>query len=78
MRAKLNDEMLENVNGGTVIISSDCNNVGFSTLREKYDLKCSWKDARDLLDEELDKNLGLNNYEFDLHMKKLYQDRGWI
>ena len=78
MRANLNDEMLENVNGGTVIISSDCNNVGFSTLREKYDLNCSWKDARDLLDEELDKHLGLNNYEFDLHMKELYQDRGWI
>lgn len=79
MKKELKDEMLESVNGGTVIISKDCNTVGFSTTEEMYDLKnCTWREARDLRDDELEKNLGLNNHEFDMHMKRLYQDLGWI
>lgn len=79
MKMELNDEMMENVTGGTVIISKNTMNVGFSTLGEKYKLTgCTYKEARDLRDDELEKDLGLNNLEFDKHMRQLYADRKWI
>jgi len=79
MKFELDDKMVEDVTGGTVILSKDAMKVGFSTLGEMYDLKnCTYKQARDLRDDELDKGLGLNNLEFDKHMRDLYRELNWI
>jgi len=72
MKTLVDENMMEDVTGGTVIISKQTMNVGFSTLGEKYHLEgCTYQQARDLRDDELEKPLGLNNREFDIHMKNL-------
>ena len=79
MREQINDQEMENVVGGTVIISKDYMNVGFSTTREKFDLKnCTFKQARNLVDDLLEENPNLSNAEFDQLAKKTLQSKGWI
>ena len=79
MREQLNEQDIENVVGGTVVISKDKMAVGFSTTKEKYSLKnCTYKQARNLVDDLLDDNPNLSNAEFDQLAKKTLQSKGWI
>ena len=79
MRVQMNEQDMEQVVGGTVIISKDYMNVGFSTTREKFDLKnCTYKQVRDFVDDLLEANPGLGNAEFDALAKKELQAKGWI
>ncbi len=79
MREKLNDQELEQVVGGAVIISKDYMNIGFSTTKEKFNLKkCTYREARNYVDDLLDDNPNLSNAAFDRLVKKKFHDRGWI
>lgn len=79
MREQINELDLEKVVGGTVIISKDKMSVGFSTTKETFKLKnCTYKQARNLVDDLLDDNPTLNNAEFDKLAKKTLQSKGWI
>lgn len=79
MRESINEQLLENVIGGTVIISKDYMIIGFSTTQEKFNLKnCSFKEVRDYIEDLLDANPNLNNAEFDALAKKNLQDKNWI
>ncbi len=79
MREELNEKALEEVVGGTVIISKDYMNVGFSTTREKFDLKnCTYRQVRNFIDDLLDENPNLSNAAFDKLAKEKLQAKGWI
>lgn len=79
MREQLDEQLLDNVVGGTVIISKDYMVVGFSTIQEKYNLKnCTYKQIRDYIEDLLDDNPNLSNEEFDLLAKQNLQSKGWI
>ncbi len=46
MREQINDNALENVVGGTVVVSADKMKVGFTTLGKKFNLKnCTFDQA---------------------------------
>ncbi len=79
MKEPINEQALENVVGGTVIISKDYMVVGFSTTQEKFNLKnCTFKEVRDYIDDLLDENPSLSNAEFDALAKQNLQAKGWI
>ena len=79
MREQINDQEMENVVGGTVIISKDYNNIGFSTTREKFDLKnCTFKQARNYVDDLLEEHPEMSNAEFDNFVKNAFKAKGWI
>ena len=79
MRQQLNEQAMEQVVGGTVIISRDYMMVGFDTTQEKFNLKnCTYKQVRDYVDDLLDDNPNLGNAEFDQLVKKNLQAKGWI
>lgn len=79
MRQEINENEVEKIVGGTVILSKDYNTVAFSTTRQKFSLQnCTYRQARDYVEDLKDENPGLSNAEFDaLAMKKL-QAKGWI
>jgi len=79
MRKELEDAQMDNVVGGTVIISKNYMNVGFSTLGEKYNLKnVTYEQARDYRDKLIKENPQMNNATFDKFCKQQFHDRGWI
>ena len=79
MRKEIDDARVENVVGGTVIISEDYMIVGFTTLGEKYDLQnCSYREALNLIQDLKDSSQGLTNAEFDVLCRDEFEDRGWI
>lgn len=79
MKNELNDTQLDNVIGGTVIISEDYMNIGFTTLREMYNLKnCTFKDVRNFVGDLKDENKGLTNAAFDVLCRDELKARGWI
>jgi hypothetical protein len=79
MREQLNEQEMENVVGGTVIISKDKMVVGFSTTKEKYNLKnCTYRQVRDLVDDLLEANPTLGNAAFDKLAKDTLSAKGWI
>lgn len=79
MREELNEQALDQVVGGTVIISKDYMTVGFSTTREKFSLKnCTFKQVRNYIDDLLEENPNLSNAAFDKLAKDNLKAKGWI
>lgn len=79
MRSEINDNQLEEVVGGTVIISKDYNNIGFTTLRVKYDLiGVDARTARNKVEEWLDAHRDMTNAEFDAYCRDQLGALGWI
>lgn len=79
MRLELNDEMMNDVNGGTVVISKNTMNIGFTTRGEKYALKnCTYRQARDLRDDLLEAHPELNNSQYDNLVYQEFKKKGWI
>lgn len=79
MREQLNDEVLESVAGGTVILSRDNNTVGFTTTGQNFQLKnCSYYDAFALIDSLYVNNKQKSDNEFDKLVRKEFAKRGWI
>jgi len=77
-RIELDDFDLENVNGGTVVISNVYNAVGFSTTGQRYDLTVPWKTARDKRDELLEQYPNMGERAFDEFCKQTFDDLGWL
>lgn len=79
MKRQLSDLEAEQAIGGTVIISKDYMVVGFTTLGDMADLKnCTYREARNLVDDLLDANQNLTGQEFDQLVKNAFQANGWI
>lgn len=70
MREELKDFELDQVTGGTVIFSNIYNAVAFSTLRQKYSLKCNWKTARNFVEELLEAHPEMSEAAFDAFAKE--------
>jgi len=79
MRMELNDGQLEKVVGGTIIISKDAMVVGSTALNQMYNLKnCTYREARNLMDDMLEENPNLSNKAFDeLYISQL-RTNNWI
>ena len=78
MRKELIDNELEEVVGGTVNLSEKKNKIGFSTLGEGYTLKCSFKEARNLVATMFAANTDATEREFDTLVRDAFASRGWI
>ena len=79
MRTEIKDNQLDNVVGGTVIISKDYNVIGFTTLGEKFNLVgVDARTARNFVEELLDANRDMTNAAFDAFCKEQLQAKGWI
>lgn len=78
MKMELNDAELNNVVGGTVIMSEDYNNIGFTSLGEMYNLKTDYYTARNFVEGLKAANKTMSNSAFDRLCKQELQAKGWI
>lgn len=78
MRQEINDFELDDVVGGTVSLSEKRMKIAFSTLNEKYDIKCSFKEARNLCNQLFAANADMTEAQYDALVKKTFQAKGWI
>lgn len=78
MREAINEFDLDAVVGGTVSLSEKRMKIAFSTLNEKYDIKCSFKEARNLCNQLFAANADMTESQYDALVKKEFQSRGWI
>ncbi len=79
MREQINEQALEQVVGGTVVISKDKMKVGFTTTGEKFDLtNCTYRQARDFVEDLKEANPNMTNAEFDKYTKNQLKSKGWI
>lgn len=79
MKKELNDAQVEEVVGGTVIISANYMRVGFVTTKESYKLKnVTYRDARNYAEDLLDENRHLSDAQFDQLCKQKMAEKGWI
>jgi len=78
MREEINDKDLEVVAGGAVLLSEKRNRINFSTLGEGYTLKIPYSQANDEVVKLYVQSSGMNENEFDLYVKKFFQNKGWI
>lgn len=79
MREQINDEILDAVHGGTVILSRDNNTIGFTTLGQNFELKnCTYYEAFGLVDTLYVNNKELSDLEFDKLVRKAFKQNGWI
>ena len=79
MKTELNDNQLDEIVGGTVIISKNTMKIGFSTTGERFKLQnCTYRDARNLMDDLLEANPNMSNAAFDKYCKQQFKNKGWI
>ena len=79
MREQINENALENVVGGTVVVSGDKMKVGFTTLNEKYSLKnCTFDQVMSVIYGMYGSYQDHTGTDFDTAVKQALQSRGWI
>jgi bacteriocin-like protein len=78
MKKELNNSELNEVVGGTIIISEDYNNIGFTKLGEMYDLKVDYYTARNYVEELKRENKTMSNAAFDALCKSKLLELDWI
>ncbi len=79
MKKELNDNQVEQVVGGTVVISANYMRIGFVTTKESYSLKnCTFREARNFAEDLLDANRQMSNAQFDQYCKQQMAEKGWI
>lgn len=79
MKEQINEEMLDRVAGGTVILSRDYNTVGFTTTGQNFPLKnCDYYQALQLIDQMYVNNKQATDADFDKIVRKEFAIRGWI
>ena len=78
MREMLNEEAMEQVVGGTVVLSEDKMMVGFTTTGEKFSLKCAFDDAFSYVRRLKSENGSMSNAEFDAFVRDNMKAKGWI
>ena len=72
MKKELNDAQVEEVVGGTVIISANYMRVGFVTTKESYKLNnVTYREARNYAEDLLDENRHLTSYANRKWLKKV-------
>jgi len=78
MRTEVNENDLELVAGGTVVVS-DMGKVGFTTIGRKYKLQnVGWREARNYAEELHDSHSSMSNAEFDQFVLNEFARKGWI
>ena len=78
MKKELNDAALSEIVGGTVIMSVDYNNIGFTSTGEMFDLNVDYYEARDYVEQLKRDNRNMSNTAFDSFCKEKLQEKGWI
>ena len=78
MKEQLNDMDLEQVVGGTVVVSADKMKIGFTTLGEKYGLKnCTFDEAMSVIYSMYGQYTNRGEL-FDTAVRNEFRSRGWI
>ena len=79
MREQINEENLENVVGGTVIVSADKMKIGFTTLGEKYNLKnVTFDQAMATIYGMYGQYQDHTGNAFDTAVRDAFKAKGWI
>ena len=79
MRVQITDTEINEVNGGSVVLSEPCGLCGFSSTGKIYKIKGPFRDMRNLMLDLYDENVGkMTDAEFDALVLKEYQERGWL
>lgn len=80
MRKELNEELLENIAGGNVVISESKMMVGFTTTGAKYHLvNCTYSEASALIHQLFDENKDkMSDSQFDALVTSTLQAKNWI
>lgn len=74
----MNDIEVEEVTGGTVVLSAPMGIVGFNTLKQIFTIKGDVKEMRNTLLDLYDANEGMNEHDFDELVRDTYKEKGWI
>ena len=75
---ELNEQDLETVNGGQVVLSESLGVCGFNTTGRVYRTKGDFKEMRNLLIDLYDEHGDMSDAEFDNLVENEYKSRGWI
>ena len=79
MREQINENELESVVGGTVIVSGDKMKVGFTTLGEKYNLKnTTFEQTMALIYSMYGQYNDHTGVSFDTAVRDALKAKGWI
>lgn len=79
MREQIDEQNLEQVVGGEVIINGNRMNVAFSTLKKAFRLKnCTYTDAMYVAMSLYEQNKDLSPQEYDTLVMNTFSDKGWI
>ena len=74
---ELGDEELDQVSGGTALISANTNRVAFSSTKAIYSFKnCTYKDVRNLCEDLIGKYA--TEAEYDAACVAALKAKGWI
>ena len=78
MKELMNDQELEQVVGGTVVVSADKMKIGFTTLKEKYSLKnCTFDQAMAVI-YSMYGQYTTHGDDYDAAVRDEFKSRGWI
>lgn len=76
---EINDEELDQVVGGTVIIAAGTNEIAFTSRNIKYRLNgISARDARNVVLDLMDANPDMSDAEFDKLVRNTFNRNGWL
>jgi len=78
MKRELEELELEEVTGGTVVLSAPMGKVRFTAIGKTYLIKGDIKQMRNLLLSLYDDNENMNDSEFDTLVRNEFKSRGWI
>ena len=79
MRTEMNDLDVEQVVGGTVVMSQDFMKISFTTLGSTKKLRnCTYDDAYALVQQLYGAHKDMSNEEFDTLVRDTVKEKGWI
>ena len=74
---ELNDEVLDQIVGGTAFINANIGTVAFSSTKEVYDYKnCTYRDVRNVCEDLIGKYA--TEAEYDAACVAALKAKGWI
>lgn len=78
MKRELNEIELDEVVGGTVVLSAPLKMVRFTALGRNFKIKGDVKQMRNLLLQLYDENENMTDSEFDTLVLQAFTKKGWI
>lgn len=78
MKQPLNDNQLDEVTGGAVVLSGPLGVCGFNTTGQVFKIKADVKVMRNRLIQLYDENENMSDAEFDQLVMNEFKSRGWI